>query len=86
MKKRLDSYRHIAKEKEIFAYLMKRYKLRTDAELASFLYISTPTISRVRNDHAGLTPKTILVIYDKTGLKIEKIREMAKRDIQVGRD
>lgn len=86
MKKALDKYRHINKEKEIFAYLMKKYKLKTDAELAEFLYISPPAISRVRNDHTALMPKTILVIYDKTGLKIEKIREMAKKDIQVGRD
>ncbi len=77
----IDEVRHTKKEKELFAYLMIRFKLKTDADLANFIYSSTSAISQIRNDHRVLPAKIILVIYDKTGLKIEKIREMAKRDV-----
>jgi len=66
-----------APEKKLFAYLFKKFNIKNDAELAEFLYSSPAAVSRMRNDHKYLTAKMILTIYDKTGLSIEKIRQMA---------
>jgi hypothetical protein len=60
---------------------MRINNFQTDAQLADFLYCSAPVISRVRNDQMGLTPRMILIIYDKTTLTIEEIRKMGKEDI-----
>lgn len=70
--------RHIRKEKQIFEFLMRTKNLKDDSQIASFLYSSTSTISRVRNDQMNLTPRMILTIYDKTTLTIEEIRKMGK--------
>jgi plasmid maintenance system antidote protein VapI len=70
-----------APEKKLFAYLFKKFKVKTDAELAEKLYASGASISRMRNNHKYLTAKLILIIYDKTGLSIEKIRQMAVENV-----
>ena len=80
-KERNKLYRHITKEKKLFAYLMKKFNMSTDQELADFLYTSPSVISQVRNDRIGFSPKLILVTYDKTGLSIEEIRKLMKEDV-----
>lgn len=74
-------YRHINKEKKLFAWIMKKFNITTDQELADFLYTSPSVISQVRNDKIGFSPKLILTTYDKTGLSIEEIRKMIKEDV-----
>ena len=71
-------------DNELFAYLFKVFKVKTDVELAEKLYSSSSTLSRIRNDHKYLTPKMILIIYDKTDLSIEQIRSMLVKDVGHG--
>ena len=80
-KERNRLYRHISKEKKLFAWIMKKFNMSTDQELADFLYTSPSVISQVRNDKIGFSPKLILTAYDKTGLSIEEIRKMIKEDV-----
>ena len=72
-------------EKKLFAYLFDKFKVKTDAELAPHLYTTPPVISRMRNDYKGLTPKMLLIIYDRTDLSIEEIRRMANEDVGDGK-
>jgi iron-sulfur cluster repair protein YtfE (RIC family) len=74
------NYRHTLKEKNLFAYILKRYKLKTDTQLAEMLFSSTSQISQVRNDRIYLSPRLTLTIYDRTDLSIEDIRRMARED------
>lgn len=73
-------FRHTIKEKKLFAYIMKRYKLKSDTQLAELLFSSESQISQVRNDKIYLSPRLTLTIYDRTDLSIEDIRRMAKED------
>jgi hypothetical protein len=73
-------FRHTLKEKKLFAYIMKRYKLKSDTQLAEMLFSSESQISQVRNDKIYLSPRLTLTIYDRTDLSIEDIRRMAKED------
>ena len=58
-KERNRLYRHISKEKKLFAWIMKKFNMSTDQELADFLYTSPSVISQVRNDKIGFSPKLI---------------------------
>ena len=75
-------FRHTLKEKKLFAYIMKKYKIKTDTELAKFIYSSGSQISQLRNDRLYISPRLILSIYDRTDLSIEDIRRMAKEDYE----
>ena len=67
---------------KLFEHLKHAYNLETDQDLAKFLYTSAPSISRINNNKSGLTPKLILVIYDRTGLPIEQIRSWFKQKVK----
>jgi len=73
-------HRHTLKEKELFAYIMKRYRLKSDTQLAELLFSSESQISQIRNDRIYLSPRLTLTIYDRTDLSIEDIRRMARED------
>jgi len=75
-------FRHTLKEKKLFAYIMKRYKLKSDTQLAEMLFSSESQISQLRNDRLYISPRLILSIYDRTDLSIEDIRRMAKEDYE----
>ena len=75
-------HRHTMKEKKLFAYIMKRYKLKSDAQLAEMLFSSGSQISQVRNDRLYISPRLTLTIYDRTDLSIEDIRRMAREDYE----
>lgn len=49
---------------------------RNDAQLARALTIPKGTISKLRNGGLRVSGAHLIVIYDKTGLSIEKLREM----------
>lgn len=70
--------RTVRKELKLFKYLMDKYTLRTDEELAEFMLCSKTIVSMTRCDHRTLSARLILVLYDKTDLSIEDIRAMAK--------
>ena len=65
----------------LFEHLKSKYNLPSDYALAKYLAASAPTISRICTGKRGLTPKMILYIYDRTGMSIEKIRELFKQKI-----
>lgn len=75
---KIQRARTVLKETKLFKYLMDNYQLRTDADLARFLFCSKTIISMTRNDHRALSPRLILRIYDSTPLTIEDIRNLAK--------
>jgi hypothetical protein len=77
-------FRHTIKEKKLFAYIMKRYKLKSDTQLAELLFSSESQISQVRNDRIYLSPRLTLTIYDRTDLSIEDIRRLAREDCDEG--
>lgn len=74
-------HRHTIKEKKLFAWIMTKYNMTTDKELAAFLYSSSSQLSQIRNDHIAFSSRLILTTYDKTGLSIEQIRKMVKEDV-----
>ncbi len=78
MSLRIKRMRTVRKELKLFKYLMDTYKLRTDEDLADFLFCSKTIISMTRCDHRGLSPRLTLNVYDKTDLSIEEIRALAK--------
>ncbi len=75
---KIQRRRTVEKETKLFKYLMDKYTLRTDADLATFLCCSKTIISMTRNDHRALSPRLTLTIYDKAQLTIEDIRAWAK--------
>ena len=77
----LENYRHVNKEKKLFAYLMRTHNLRTDKDICKFLVTSPSVISQIRNDHKYITAALLLRVYDKTTLSVEEIRKMAKEDV-----
>ena len=70
--------RTVRKELKLFKYLMDKYTLRTDEDLAELMLCSKTIVSMTRCDHRVLSARLILSIYDKTDLSIEDIRSMAK--------
>lgn len=66
------------KPHKLFDHIRETYSIKTDAQLAHVLGISTPILSRVRNRVMLITPKIILAIHKQTKMPIEKIEEMAR--------
>jgi hypothetical protein len=60
----------------LFIYLKQKYKLWTDADLATFLNTSGATISRVRTGKKYLKADLVLFIHEKTGIPTQEIRKM----------
>lgn len=75
------SRRPVKKEKRLFWFLMLKYDLKNDTELAEFIGTAPSQLSQIRNDKMGLSPRLVLSVYDKTNLTIEDIREMANEDM-----
>ena len=75
------SYRNIKTEKKLFKVLMEKNGFTNDQQLADYLFISTPVISQIRNNHKYLSAIHILRIYDRSDLSIEDIRQLAKEDV-----
>lgn len=73
--------RVVGAEKRLFWFLMLKFNLTTDQELAEFLGTAPSQISQIRTGKIGLSPRLLLVIYDKTNLSVEDIREMANEDV-----
>lgn len=68
----------VQKPHKLFDHIRETYSIKTDAQLAHVLGISTPILSRVRNRVMLITPKIILAIHKQTKMPIEKIEEMAR--------
>lgn len=68
--------RTIKNERRLFWFLMLKFGFTNDVELAEFLGTAPSQLSQIRNNKIGLSPRLLLVIYDKTNLSVEDIREM----------
>lgn len=79
--KPINKFRHVIKEKKLFAFLMNTHNLKNDREICDFLYTAPSVISQIRNDKRRISAALILRIYDKTTLSIEEIRKMVKEDV-----
>lgn len=75
--------RPLKKDKRLFQYLMLKYNLPTDVQLADFIGTVPSMISTIRNDKAPFSPRLLLSVYDKTDLSVEDIRAMAREDLEV---
>ena len=73
--------RHIKREKRLFWFLMTKYDLKNDVELAEFIGTIPSQISMIRNDKLGMSARLVLMIYDKTGMSVDDIRVLAKEDM-----
>ncbi len=62
----------------LLGYIKWRYNLKNDLQVGDFLVTSASEISRLRRGVKGLSHRLLIVIYDKTDLSIEQIRELYK--------
>ena len=69
--------RTIKNERRLFWFLMLKFGFTNDVELAEFLGTAPSQLSQIRNNKIGLSPRLLLIIYDKTNLSVEDIRAMA---------
>lgn len=50
------------------------FNLRFDADVSRLLDVEPPQISKLRSSQYEVSDSMILIVYDKTGWSIEKIR------------
>ena len=65
-------------DNKLLGYIKWKYELKTDTDVAEFLFTSPAEISRIRRGTKGLSHRMLVIIYDKTDLSIEQIRELYK--------
>jgi plasmid maintenance system antidote protein VapI len=58
-------------------YLLKRFTLGTDAELARMMELQPPTISKMRHGKMSLTPSFILKVHDTFDIPVKEIKQIA---------
>jgi hypothetical protein len=61
-------------------YLIEAFKLKNNRALAQHLGVTQSAISKIRYRTNSPSAEFILLVYDKTDLSIEEIRELIKRD------
>lgn len=65
-------------DNKLLGYIKWRYALKTDTDVANFLLTSPSEVSRIRRGDKGLSYRMLIIMYDKTDLSIEQIRELYK--------
>lgn len=65
-------------DNKLLGYIKWRYALTTDTDVANFLLTSPSEISRIRRGDKGLSHRMLIIMYDKTDLSIEQIRDLYK--------
>ena len=60
--------------------LMLIHGIQTDNSLADKLAISTGSVSRIRKGTQNISAALILVIYERSGLSIDIIKDLIKED------
>ena len=60
--------------------LMLIHGIQTDNSLADKLAISTGSVSRIRKGTQNISAALILVIYERSGLSIDNIKDLIKED------
>jgi hypothetical protein len=56
--------------------IIKEFELKNDAQLSKFLGVSASVVCKWRSRTQLISGDRILLIYDKTGWTIEKIRRL----------
>ena len=56
--------------------IIKEFKLKNDAQLSKFLGVNASIVCKWRSRTQSISGDRILLIYDKTGWAIEKIRRL----------
>jgi plasmid maintenance system antidote protein VapI len=59
---------------DLLDIIKDEFDLRTDAELAEFLDLSKPQVSKIRTGEANVTAHIVLAVHDATDWSISKIR------------
>ena len=65
-------------DNKLLGYIKWKYELKTDTDVAEFLLTSPAEVSRLRRGTKGLSHRMLIIIYDKTDLSIEQIRDLYK--------
>lgn len=63
----------------LFDEVLRRYKLKNDAELARKIGVNQPQICRMRAGTDGLSAGVVLALYEHLGMPVKQIREWAKK-------
>jgi len=58
---------------ELLDYLLKTYNIKNDRQLALTLGVSTPTISKIRNERYGVSASMMIAIHKTFAMPIEEI-------------
>ena len=58
---------------ELLDYLLKTYDIKNDRQLALTLGVSTPTISKIRNERYGVSASMMIAIHKRFAMPIEEI-------------
>jgi plasmid maintenance system antidote protein VapI len=66
------------KPHRLLDYLLDRFDLRSDRELAIELEVRSPVLSKIRHGHAEVTANFILAVHDAFGMEIREIKALAQ--------
>jgi DNA-binding XRE family transcriptional regulator len=58
---------------ELLDYLLKTHNIKNDRQLALTLGVSTPTISKIRNERYGVSASMMIAIHKTFNMPIEEI-------------
>lgn len=61
----------------LFNALQEHFQLNSDIEVSKTIGVQQSYVGRLRRSYREISGNVILLIYDKTGWSIEKIRELA---------
>jgi plasmid maintenance system antidote protein VapI len=65
------------KSNALIDYLLERFTLGTDSELARLMKLQPPTISKMRHGKMSLTPSFILKVHDTFDIPVKEIKQIA---------
>lgn len=57
-------------------YLQQTYGIKTDRELAAKIGLSTPVVSRIRNEKCNVSGDVMIKIHEVFNMPIKQIKEL----------
>ena len=61
----------------LFNALQEHFQLASDVEVSNAIGVEKSYVGRLRRSYREISGNVILLIYDKTGWSVERIRELA---------
>lgn len=61
---------------ELFNHLMAMFGLRNDADLARWLDVAAPVVSKTRHGRLEVGPTLILNVHERSELSIKQIKDL----------